>query len=388
MITLADKSEASRHYEVSESTPEIDGFYVVAQPVNMIYAFKLGYLPDATTDGKLSMSILEPASELFKSLVWEGSEFDTTKGTHGILKHFTYSKVCNHREELTGQTMYCQGGYMMIGGVLSTTKCRSCQGSGMQIHTSSQDVIHYPLPGVGETPPMKLSDLSHTVFVPENFLQFRKQEIEDITTEIMHTIFNTSTFTKDEVAATATEKVIDLQGVYATLSELGKQVSDFFIWMCEIYCDIKGYKDIKILHGYTLSLKLETIEDLAMKRKTLVEANAPIEVIQAVDLAILQKQHIDSPEAINNFVIWEQHRPFSDKSETVTLSILSGLPAKDRYKILYNFWGMIKNNILVTIGDKWYSMPFDKRQTYIDAEVDMIVEKMPQETQNTFEAFG
>lgn len=367
---LVNKDEAIKAYAITDQTPVIGDYYAILEPTSMMYAFKLGYITDATTNQKLCTSILDAASELYKSLIWEGSEFDTTKGTHGILKQFTYAKACSYRESTPENGIdMCINGYMSI----TNTKCKSCHGSGLQVHTSSQDVMTYPFPNESQQNPLKLSDLTHTVFVPDGFLNFRKQEIEDVKFEILHTIFNSTTFTKSEIAATATEKMIDLQGIYSTLNQLGKQVSELFIWMCEVYCAVNNYQDVSILHGYTLNLKLETVEDLALKRKNLVEANAPSEVIQAVDLAILQKQHIDSPEAIDRFSIWEQHRPFADKSEQLTMQILASLADKNKYKVLYYFWGQIKNSIIIHEGNQFYDKTFDQRQAIIDNEVEKII---------------
>jgi hypothetical protein len=182
-------------------------------------------------------------------------------------------------------------------------------------------------------------------------------------------VFNSSVVTKDEIAATATEKVIDLQGIYSTLNQLGQKVSDCFIWMIECLCSINNFEDVETLHGYTLNLKLESVESLALKRKNMIEANAPIEIIKGIDLAIIQKQHMDSPAYVNRLIIWEQYRPFSDKSDQVAVQILAGLPNTNKYKILYNFWGYIKKQIEIEQGDRFFDMGHDQRLKLIDEQV-------------------
>ena len=128
------------------------------------------------------------------------------------------------------------------------------------------------------------------------------------------------------------------------------------------------------MHGYTLELKLESVESLSQKRKRLIEANAPHEVISALDLAILKKQHIDSPKAVNRFVTWQRYKPFNDKSESTILQILASLPATNYYKILYTFWGQIKTEIEVTRGDEFHRATDDRRRAMIDEEVNKIKE--------------
>ena len=163
-----------------------------------------------------------------------------------------------------------------------------------------------------------------------------------------------------------------------------------FIWMMECYAELKDIKDVEFLHGYTLNMKLENVETLSETRKKLIDANAPVEVIKAYDLAILRKQHLDSPQFINRFAIWEQYRPFNDKSDVVAMQILSGLPNINRSKILYNFWGRIRKNIETVQGEKFFDMKDDKRKELINAEVDIIrAELMEDEPQRiTGEQFG
>jgi hypothetical protein len=192
----------------------------------------------------------------------------------------------------------------------------------------------------------------------------------------METVFNSSIITKDEIAATATEKVIDLQGVYATLNTLGKHVSNCFIWMCECKAWFEGFKEMEFIHGYTLSLKLESVETLSQKRKSLIDANAPIEVIKAFDLMIIQKQHIDSPAYVNRFIVWEQYRPFSDKNFNEINTILSSLSGTNYFKVLYNFWGEIKKKIENSEGEAFFDYTHEKRQAIIDKEVAVVQEML------------
>ncbi|MFO0089781.1 MAG: hypothetical protein ACK518_03170, partial [bacterium] len=82
--------------------------------------------------------------------------------------------------------------------------------------------------------------------------------------------------------------------------------------------------------------------------------------------------HIDSPKFINRYSIWERYRPFSDKSDLVAIQILAGLPATNKYKILYNFFGQIKQNIISEHGDAFFNYDDKKRDALINAEVETI----------------
>jgi hypothetical protein len=221
-----------------------------------------------------------------------------------------------------------------------------------------------------------LSDLFHIEYVPSGFLDFLKEDIRGLKDEIVRTVFNATNLTKSEIAQTATEAIIDLQGIYATLNMIGKKVSDAFIWMVEVYCDIKGYEGVSTLHGYTLNLKLETVESLSDKRKKLTDSGAPMEVIKAVDMAILQKQHIDNPIAINKYAIWDKYKPFSEKSNDQVNGILASLPDINYHKVLYNFFGIIKQRIIDKVGNTFYVLTHEARIDLINTEVALLIEQL------------
>jgi hypothetical protein len=353
---------------------EVQNDFVVTRiTTGKMFAFPLGYTVDDDASGKLFSSILEPATELFKNLIWQGSELDTDLAKHGIIKQFQYQTKCNYRSQNKEVTHICSNGYLLENNIPTSHKCPQCDGSGLKYHKSSQEIISLPYPDDPTNAP-KLSELSHTIFAPNHTFEFKKEIIKEIEKDIIKTIFNSSIITQSEIAATATEKVIELQGVYAALNQLGKKVSDLFIWMVDCVGYYRGFNDFEVLHGYTLNLKLESVETLVEKRKKMLDANAPNETIKAIDMAIIMKQHMDSPQYINRLAIWEQYRPFADKNEQTIQQILSSYPNTNYYKILYTFWNEIKNNIEKEYSDAFFDLDDDKRKEIIKIEVDSIRE--------------
>lgn len=375
IIILEDKAGK----KTDPNTNFVSGFIYTEIPTQRMFCFPAGYLFDPTKNNLLKLSILDPASELLKSLTWQGSDLDTDIATHGIYREYAYASKCDFKSQIDDDTTECSGGYLYKNGINSNQKCHECGGTGMVTHTSGQDVIIFPLPNEGETT-MKLSDLSHIVTIDPTIFEFKKTIVEELEKKILHTIFNNGvSLTPSEIQTTATEKVIDLQGLYAFLNQFGKQVSELFIWMCECYCDINQIPDMEFVHGYTLSLKLETVESLAESRKKLIDANAPIEVIKAFDLAILRKQHMDSPQYINRFAAWQYHKPFSDKTDVTAQQILASLPMTNKSKVLYMFWDEIRKNIESKEGDRFYDYNIDKQKDLINIEVMLKIDELKAE---------
>lgn len=377
---------------IDDTKERWDKFEVEYHKSGKMFVFPLGFINDSTNKTlSTKKTILEPASELFKDLIWKGSDLDVSVATQGINKQFAYAPKCNYQNKVYDNNndaylmQSCFLGYIYENNVPTGSVCPKCAGTGLQIHISDQDIITFPLPEPGEENKLSLSDLIHTVYINEAAFSFNERAVEKLESKIMATIFNNSQINKAEIQVqeTATKSIIDLQGVYALLNIVGKHVSDVFIWMVECIAEIKGYKDISVIHGYTLTLKLETIEDLALKRKTLTEANAPIEIIRAIDLAMMQKRHLDDPQSIERYSIWEQYKPFPDKSETAIISLISTLPDTNKYKVMYLFWGNIKRNIEMQIADKFYTLSHEQRQKLIDEEVNKIIDELKAESNNS-----
>lgn len=369
LLVFTNKSGKLRN----EETVMYGDFIVNEYQYKKMFCFPVGYIKDSQNEFKTFISLLDPASELFKGLIWQGSDMDTELATHGVIQKYAYAQKCNWTYQTNESLNECHHGFIFKDGINTNTKCSNCGGTGLVTHTTSQDIITFPLPNEGEQVPLKLSDLSHTVFMPENVFSFKKQYVKELEVAIMQTIFNNSvTLTQSEIQVTATEKVIDLQGIYSTLNKFGQQVSEMFIWMMECYAELQGIEGAEFLHGYTLNMKLENVETLSETRKKLIDANAPVEVIKAYDLAILRKQHLDSPQFINRFAVWEQYRPFNDKSDTIAMQILAGLPNTNRSKILYNFWGRVRKNIETVHGEKFFNYPDQNRKDLIAEQVELI----------------
>jgi hypothetical protein len=250
----------------------------------------------------------------------------------------------------------------------------------MKIHTSSQDIIYVPEPMTPESV-VSLDKMIHTVTIPDSILETRKTDIQETENKIIRTVFNGNSITRSDITKTATEVGIEMKGLYSALSKIGYKTSDVFIWMVECIADILGAKGVEVFHGYTLDLNIDTIEDLFNQRKLAIDSGASQDIIDVIDFAIQKKQHIDNPKALNRFAIWDQFRPFTDKSMNEKIAIMATLPENNYYKVLYTYWAIIKNNIEMSMGDKFYDLPYQRQKAEIDREVQAIIDTIPEPAQ-------
>jgi hypothetical protein len=206
-------------------------------------------------------------------------------------------------------------------------------------------------------------------------MEMRSREIRDLKSEILQTIFSRPLTEKAETAnhVTATKTMSDLQGVYATLEEIGFHVSNLFIFFAECLILRRGYEnDLSVVHSYTVKHKLDSFESLIDLRQKMISANAPSDIVKYVDVVMLQKQNSDNPEYVQKFVTWEKYRPFNDKSEATVNAILSGSPMVSTEKIKFYFWAEIKSRVLDELGDGFYMLEPADKEAAINKEVEAI----------------
>lgn len=343
-------------------------------PTKINYAFHLGYILDSETNFKTFKSILASCEQLFKQLLWDGSEYDIVKALHGIIKQFAFAQKCNYVASTDDGVERCDSGTVYLGDEPKGT-CRVCKGSGLKIHTSSQDIVYLPEPTDNDG--LRLSDLTHTVFIPDSILESRKNDIHELEDKIIRTVFNANQITQDNREKTAYEVKTENSGLIAQFYKLGEKVSDAFIWMCEVVADSIGASDVKIFHGYSMDLNLDTLEELFTQRRQAVEAGATNEVIAGIDVAILKKQHIDNPSYINQVMTWESFRPFRTLSQQEKIIALGSSEVSIDDKILWLNWDRIKTKILFKYED-FYELPRERQEQIFSEEIKLIKDALPE----------
>lgn len=347
--------------------------------VSLCYAIHTGYKLNPFTQYKTYLSILEPASELFRQLIYDGSEYDIIKNCHGIEKTFAFAPVCDYSRKGEEGIEYCRNGDVYMGDQFQK-QCPSCQGTGLKIHRSSQNIMYLPEPR-DKQEYLALDKLVHTVHIEQGLIDLIKQDLDQLENEIKRTVFNSNTIIKEDIIKTATEVSIDQNGIYSALQQLGRKVSDVFIWMVEVYADINKLKDINVYHGYTMELNMDSVTTMLDNRAKALVSGASYDIVKTFDYAILKKQHMDNPEFINRYSILETLKPFSDKSETERMGIISLLDDNNLDKLLYNYWQDI--TIQATDeNDDFFDLKRDKQKAILYAlaaeKVSQIEEKQPE----------
>jgi hypothetical protein len=121
-----------------------------------------------------------------------------------------------------------------------------------------------------------------------------------------------------------------------------------------------------------MEFNLGGVAQMIAARQAAVQANVSYDIVKVFDYGILKKQHMESPEFINHYSIWETFKPFADKSEAERSTVLSSLAEDNRDRVLYYWFGKVQQMVLQN-NETFYDMERKDQQAAIDQVVDEII---------------
>lgn len=328
---------------------------------------EVGYIKDPETNWETYVSPLHPAKHIFMDIMFTKSEYDLHKALHGFLQKFIYADKCTHVETIGDYEDRCSAGKMMI----SNKTCNACKGTGKQIHTTVQDVIYVNIPETREEW-IPLQDFVHYVEIPKHIIDGWKEDLDKLEVDVSLAIFNKDTFTKSEVANTATEVSLNRQSVYNVLYNFAKNVSIVFKKLATLCADALGETDIQIDDTVTKDYKLQSVDELILQLKQVKEAGGNYEIERSILMEIMSKKNLNNKNIVDLFDSFEDFRPFKSKSKEEIIFIISTLPDEDHDKVLYIYFEKIISEIQNTVPN-FAKTSYQGRKAIIKTMVDKII---------------
>lgn len=325
-------------------------------------AFRVGYMDDPSTQGRTKVSPMDPAKHILTDLMWNKSEYDLSKALHGFYQKFAYVDNCPA----------CKGdGY--VAGENGDVKCGTCKGTGKDIHTTTQDIIMLKMPDDPATA-IPLANLVYFATIPDSLIKMQREDFISDQRDVFNAIFGANVLDRSEIVETATAKNYDWRAVNNTLFEYADQVSEFFKFTVRLTANHMAQSEgLIVQHSFPSDFKLESVQELINQRSSASTASVPSEIISAIDLAILAKQHKDDPEYLKRYKAREKFRPMSDKSANERMLLLtSTLPQDDPERILYLYFDRIMADIFDD-NQAFADMPYKKQKAIVYGKVDEII---------------
>lgn len=276
----------------------------------MCPAICVGYIQDPTKLVDFYHSPLNIAEKQFLDLIRDKSEYDLAKAIHGFLKKYAYVPKCNYKRRENGQTTKCDSGYLSH----DDSECPACKGTGVSVHFSQQDIILFKINKLDEM--QKIGDLTHYEKIPTEYFAANREDFMQWELDILEMVFNSDQFDKSKViTATATEKLLDQQGIHAKFVEYSNKVAQVIKFFTNLLADVYNVRNqINYTFGFSNDFHLESLDELIEMRKKSIEAGASTHIINLIDSKILMKMSQGDNELVRRIEARERFRPFKNHS--------------------------------------------------------------------------
>lgn len=324
--------------------------------IGAVPAFQAGYTRDLATNGYTYTAFYHPGLPYLEKLIKTTSELDLTMCLSAFPFRAEYAPPCDAEG--------CLHGYLSDG----SGPCHTCKGTGHKSVTSAQEKIVLTMPRESAD----MVDLDKLIIFKSpdtGILEFQKNYIREMLAAFKEAVFNSDVFSKAEVSDTATGKNLEYQNVYDTLYPTAQAFASKWQFAVETCAKITGL-DAGLIAQLIFSkdFKLKGMEALLLDLETAKRSQAGPSVIRAIQEDIQRLIYADNPTEFNRWQVKESFNPFSGKSaDEIAMALTdSTIPAK--YKVLYNMFGVIFDEIAQTNPD-FYELERTRQQVLIDEKI-------------------
>lgn len=343
--------------------------YIEIEPHNLgtVPAFRTGLKRDLATQGNTCVNPLHAIEPYLLKTVNINSQLDLV------------AALLAHPQQIK-RALECQAQDCFEGHNNKTKKtCSSCQGTGMQLPAPTpQSVVLAPMQNKEELIPLK-EYLAYNA-PPVDIIEWQEQYVDNLTNKAKQLLYNSDTFTKKQVAETATGKTLDMQNVYDTLHPFAVWYSRTWPFGVTVMAKLADLADDLIV-SYTFGkdFKLKTLTTLIQDAgiaNTL--NNQPL--VRHFNEDIAQIIFSEKPLELQRFLTKEMYNPFTGKQEKEIHLLLVSSNVLRVDKVLYSNQGKIFD-VLELADPSFYNFNRDKQIKLINAEVASIIERLEAESE-------
>ena len=334
--------------------------------------FRIGYNRDLQTKGRTFVNPFHAALCHFETSIKSVSEFNLTNATHVFPQKMAYVSSCPGEvsRDPEQQDPGCSGGRTRAGAI-----CKVCNGTGARVHTSSQDIITFPLPE-SKDDMFPLKDMMAYFAPPIELLTFQSQQIDKFEPLIHQAVFNTTVLVQKTVVATATEKDQDMDSVYDTLTPFANKSAAVYLNVANAIAVLIGYEGkVNFVFRYPSDFKMKSRQTLYTELKTINDSGAPSFVKKSVEDDLADQVFIDDPEGKMIYTVKNKFQPFTGKTTDEVLFLLSSSLTPERNKVLYANFEEIMSEADLN-NKNFYLMKYAAQKTIIDAIVQRYIDDL------------
>lgn len=340
--------------------------YFVATPHNLgiVNILQPGYLRDPQTNGRTYVNQLHRIEPYLLKTIKVNSEFDLVATLLAFPQLLKYGRPCKADD--------CYEGICTDG-----SSCLTCGGSGIEKTAfSAQDSITIKMPNSKEEM-IPLDSLMTYISPPVDVIQWQQDYIESITVKCKELLHNTETFTKKEVANTATAKNLDMQNIYDTLYPFSIMYARAVTKGVHIIAKLADLdKDLVFITTFGKDFKMKSLDTLVIDLSVANNiGNQPL--VQHLNKDIAQIIFADDPMQLQRYLVKETFSPFSGKSDAEVMLLMNSTYVREEEKILHANMSRIFDELeldIGTTGKNFYKLKRNKQKEAIMAKVKEIQE--------------
>lgn len=378
----AEKNEALLNRLVNDlSTIDIDGVIyvrldsrlyslVVPEPHNIgwVQARRYGYNMDSVTNCSTFVPFWWSAEPILTKIINVNSELDLSLALHNFPQKLIY-------------TMRCSAEGCNCGHLPDNSVCKSCGGTGRQkVHTTGQDVIEIALPDSKEEM-IDLNSLIAYIYPPIDGMRFTDEKLTSLIKMCKEAVYNSDTYTRNEISDTATGLNIGMESIYDTIYPYAVNLADGWAFVVETSAKIiDAYEELILTASVDKDFKFKTKSELLKELNDARLAGANENIIRAIQHDIMIAIFDEKPSEIDKYLTKEKFFPFSGKTEAEIIALMAGSYIPKDLKVLYSNFGIIFDQLEAEY-ENFYELNSVKQKELIDTKIQSFMLLL--EAQNT-----
>lgn len=375
MRQVGSKEVQEDGLEVVEINNEFYAIELFEMGAKKVPARRFGYKRDPETAGRTFVSAFHDIINYLNKTLKIDSELDISTAMVAFPQRIAYVPPCSN----------CNKGKLPDGNI-----CPVCSGTGKEpFHNSVMDIITLDMPR-DPADVIQLENLLIYKSPPIELLTFQKEYINEMRTNVFLMMFNKELYSKAEIAATATEKVLEIDNMNDTLRPFAKALSTMWRYVVE---DIATFTDkgdgIILEHQYPDDFKFKNLTELMAELQAAKNADASTSTIAAIEDDINELLYADRPEELKIIRIKNSVNPFRGYSEeNVRLLLSSGMTTKFNVTLWSNLESIF-NELEHDHVDPWlYDLAYEKILELVSEKVLQYMEVIDAENAVGMEPLG
>ena len=204
---------------------------------------------------------------------------------------------------------------------------------------------------------------------PMEVVDFQDKYVDKLTAGAKAAVFNSESFTREQVQETATGKNLDRDNVQDTLYTCAMGYAEtwaFLVRMTAAFTQLDKDLDAKLV--FSKDFKLKGITELVADLEAAKRSEAGPAVVQNIQNDMARLMYSENPDEYNRWATREKFNPFSGMNADMVSMALSDSAVPQKYKVRYLMLGVIFSE-LEAENPAFYKIAPEAQAKLVEAKV-------------------